>query len=380
MPLKRLVRWLVVLAAGVLLLRVTLGGGERLADPTDTPVLPPDTLQTVADLPYPPGNVAVSRTGRVFFTFHPEGDPQFHLAELVDGKAVPYPDEAMQRARAGAPGFETPLAVRIDQQNRLWVLDYGHYGIGGQPRLFAFDLATNKLIDSYAFPSAVAGMLSMVNDFQVDPKGRKIYIAETSIFRRTPAILIYDVENRTCRRVLDRDASVMPKDVLINAAGRDMTALWGLVTLKIGVDSITLDPAGEWLYYGPVSDSRIYRIRTADLNDESLDAAALGQKVEIYGRKPVSDGISMDAEKNLYFSDIEHSAILQLRPDHKLLTLAKDPLLRWPDGMSFGPDGWLYVTCSALHQIILKRSADRGGHAPYQIVRLRPGPLGIPGH
>ena len=58
--------------------------------------------------------------------------------------------------------------MRIDRQGRLWVLDYADYG-RGQPRLTAFDLETTALVHQYDFPSEVAGFLSMLNDFQVDP-------------------------------------------------------------------------------------------------------------------------------------------------------------------------------------------------------------------
>ena len=372
---------LFLLAVGGLaaLARFTLGGGERLDDRTTNPLLPSSALEVVADLPRPPGNIAVSKGGRVFFTFHPEATPPIHVAELVDGKPVPYPNEEFQKPGAGAEHFQTPLSLRIDRQNRLWVLDHGSYGITGQPRLLAFDLKTNKRIDYYDFPSSIAGMLSMLNDFQVDPEGRRIYIADTSLFGRRPAIIVYDVENRTSRRLLDRHPSVMPKDYLMNAAGRDMT-FFGLVTLKIGIDSIALDKQGKWLYYAPVSDDRMYRIATRDLNDESLAPEALAAKVEIWGRKTLSDGITMDGDDDIYLSDMEHSAILELRPDHKLVTLLKDERLRWPDGFSFGPDGWLYVSCSALHQVILKSRGEIGAYAPYQLFRFKPGPAGVPGH
>ena len=165
----------------------------------------------------------------------------------------------------------------------------------------------------------------------------------------------------------------------MNAAGRDMI-FFGLVTLEIGVDSIALDKQGKWLYFAPVSDGRMFRIAARDLNDESLSPGALGEKVEIWGRKTLSDGITMDLDDDIYLSDMEHSAILELRPDHTLVTLLKDERLRWPDGFSFGPDGWLYVTCSALHQVILRRAARYRAHAPYQIFRFKPGPAGVPGH
>src|SRR5262245_57492698 len=140
-------------------------GGMRLEDRTTDPKLPASALEVVANLDYPPGNIAVSPTGRVFFTLHPNGEPPTKVVELVNGKPVPYPDEASQATR-----FDSPLAVRIDRQGRLWTLDFARYA-RGQPRLLAFDLASNTLVHQYDFPSSVAGFLSMVNDFQVDPRG-----------------------------------------------------------------------------------------------------------------------------------------------------------------------------------------------------------------
>ena len=60
--------------------------------------------------------------------------------------------------------------------------------------------------------------------------------------------------------------------------------------------------------------------------------------------------------------------------------MVKDPSLRWPDGFSFGPDGWLYVTCSALHDVLFVSEQHMRKHAPFQIFRFKPGPLGVPGH
>ncbi|MDX1497910.1 MAG: hypothetical protein R3352_10165, partial [Salinisphaeraceae bacterium] len=100
----------------------------------------------------------------------------------------------------------------------------------------------------------------------------------------------------------------------------------------------------------------------------------------VYAEKTMSDGLSIDIQDNIYISDLEHSAILRLSPDKQLTTLIKDEKLRWPDGFSFGPDGWLYVTCSSLHEVIGRSAANVREHAPYQIYRFKPGPLGYPGH
>jgi sugar lactone lactonase YvrE len=102
--------------------------------------------------------------------------------------------------------------------------------------------------------------------------------------------------------------------------------------------------------------------------------------VERFALKTMSDGIATDLEGNLYLSDLEGSAIVLLQADGRLRTLLKDDRIRWPDGFSFGPDGWLYVTCSALHQVIGLSPEDIRAQAPYQIFRFKPGPAGIAGH
>ena len=380
--MARLVRLIAVFVALLFVvaicLRLVFGGGERLEDRTTAPVLPGSSLEVVADLDDPPGNIAVSRDGRVFVTLHPDGRPTDKVLELVDGKPVPYPSREFQQPAEGKPHFQSILSMRIDRQNRLWTLDYADYG-RGQPRLLAFDLGSGRVVHQHDFPPAVAGLLSMLNDFQVDPEGRFIYIAEASPIRQTPALIVYDTVSGQSRRLLHSHPSVKPQNYVIQAPGRDMI-VFGVYTMRIGVDSIALDRRGEWLYYGPVNGDRLYRIATADLNDASLSAAALAQKVEDFGPKTLSDGLTIDDDDFIYLSDMEHSAILTLGPDRKLTTLLKDPRLRWPDGFSFGPDGWLYVTCSSLQHVLFVSEARMKNNAPYQIFRFKPGRSGLAGH
>jgi sugar lactone lactonase YvrE len=378
--LARIVIGLAALGAAlVLAVWLVFGGGERLPDRTTEPVLGAAALEVVVDLDHPPGNIAVSETGRVFFTLHPDGDPPNKVMELVNGRPVPYPSEQFQHGPVpGRPHFETILSLRIDRKGRLWTLDFARFG-WGQPRLLAFDLATNSLVHQYDFPSDVAGLSSMLNDFQVDPEGRRIYIADTSPIIQRPALIVYDTATRTSRRLLAGHPSVASENYRIQAPGRDMT-LFGIATLRIPVDSIALDTRGEHLYYGPVTGGRLYRVATRHLNDETLAPETLAAAVEEFAAKTLSDGLTMDLDDNIYLSDMEHSAIVRLAPDRTLTTLVKDPRLRWPDGFSFGPDGWLYVTCSALQHVLFVSSAEMRAHAPYQIFRLKPGPRGVPGH
>ncbi len=369
-----------VVAVIVLLVFVRLyfGSGERLEDRTGPPRLGAGVLETVVDLDYPPGNIAVSSSGRVFLTLHPDGKPPIKVVEVIDGKVVPYPSEEFQRRTGDAAFFDTVLALRIDRQNRLWTLDFADFG-RGTPRLLAFDLETDQLVHEYEFPRDIAGLGSMLNDLQISPDGRTVYIAETSPVVHRPALIVYDTTAFTSRRVLHRHRSVVPQNYIIQAPGRDMR-IYGLVVMRIGVDSIALDRNGEWLYYGSVSGDRMYRVRAADLRDPTLDDAALGAKVEDYAAKTLSDGITTDLAGNVYLSDMEHSAVVLLKPDRTLETLIQDPRLRWPDGFSFGPDDWLYVTCSSLHHVLFLDADVMRAHAPYQVYRFKPGEKGISGH
>lgn len=381
--MKRLAR---ILALSVLTvtciaigLRVFLGGGERVADLSTAAALDFDVVEKVADLDYPPGNIAVSAEGRIFVSLHPDGRPPRQVVELVDGEPRPFPDEGFQHPRADKPYFQSVLALRIDRQGRLWVLDFARFG-RGTPRILAFNFETGDLVHQYDFPSPVAGLGSMLNDFQVDAQGRYIYIAETSPVFQDPALIVYDTQTRRSRRLLDGHASVRTEKLYIQVGDRKMMLPGGVLPMRIAVDSIALSRDGRWLYYGAVTGSRMYRLRTADLVDEALSAEDLESRVEAFADKPLTDGLTTDEEGNLYLSDMEHSAVHRMGSDGRIETLVADERLRWPDGFSFGPDGWLYVTCSALQQVLFRSDDEVRRHAPYQVWRLRPGTSAVPGH
>lgn len=374
-----LVTLLVLLCALLGFIKVRYGGGEPgFPDRTGTPLLAESALEVVAELPTPPGNIAVAANGRVFVSLHPEARPRLKIVELVNGAMQPYPNLAFQTGDGEPRFFRDVLSLRIDRQNRLWTLDNGFHGTH-PGRLLAFDLASGTVVHEFVFPRDIAGVGSHLNDFQVSADGRFIYIAEASIFGLTPALIVYDVAQQKARRLLQEHASVMPENHIPVVQGRLMRAL-GVFSIRPGVDSIALSRDGEWLYFAAVNASHMYRVRSADLRNEALSTDELAAKVETFADKTMSDGLSSDDAGNVVISDPEHSAVLLLKPDRTLQTLIKTETLRWPDGFSFGPDGWLYVTGSSLHHVIGKPPSSVVENAPYQVFRFKPGTTGTPGH
>lgn len=376
---KRILKWvlyfiLLIFVSIILLLWALFSGGRPFEDRSTAPLLlvPPETVVTLSE---PPGNIAVSQDGRIFLTIHPESRPnELKVIEIVQGKPKAFPNDATQRDL-----FQAPQGIRIDRQGRLWTIDHAHHG-WGHPRLLAFDLATGELIHRMDFPGEIAPLGSYLQDFAVDPQGKTLYIADVSFVRKRPALIVYDIEAKKARRVLERDPSVMPQDYLIHTRSGPLVRLGGLVAMKVGVDSIALDPQGEWLYYGAMNHGDLFKIRVSDLNDPGLTAVDLSLRKQFVGKKVLSDGITLDAEGNVYLTDVEHGAIARLAPDGNLQTLIRDERVRWPDGFSWGPEGWLYFTDSAIPEIAFRSRGHIKGAGPYYVFRIRPGPAGIPGH
>jgi sugar lactone lactonase YvrE len=345
-----------------------------------SPVMPAEALELVAELPEPPSNVAVSADGRIFFTHHPDAGSAQKVVEWVGGQTVPFPDAAFQEPRDdGQPYFDTPFSVRIDDQQRLWVLDAGANGMR-QARLLSFDLRTRSTVHRWDIPPDIAGLGSTLQDFHVDRDGRYVYIADLSAIRLRPAVIVYDVQTRSARRLLEGQAGVSGTRFVVNVKGQPLIRLGGLVHVNAGINPIALDHHGEWLYFGAISGDRLFRIRTADLRDEQFSAAALAARVEDYGPKNQSDGMTIDSAGNIYLAGVGQGTVDQLTPSRELRTYIRSSRLRWPDGMGFAPDGWVYLADSDFAGILFQSRSHIHANGPYALYRFRAEQKGRVGH
>jgi len=300
---------------------------------------------------------------------HPEARPKGNkLLEHVDGAAVPYPSLRQQSEL-----FNTPLGVAIDRFNRLWVIDHGNHGTG-DAAIIAIDLETGDVLRHQILGDAIAPTGSFLQDLQVSHDGNTIVIADASFWRKSPALIIYDVETGAARRVLENDKSVAAENFKIRTADKTMEFMGGIVALRGGVDGIAM--GRDWLYFGALSGSGLYRIRLRDLIDDSLPAAQLAHRVERFSDKPLSDGMSTGPGGNIFITGIEHNAIFVVTPERELQTLLQSRSIRWPDALSFGPDGYMYVADSALQELILQPAEHIAASGPYRIFRF---PTGIDG-
>jgi sugar lactone lactonase YvrE len=135
-------------------------------------------LEIVATFNGPmPTGVTVSNSGRIFVNFPKWGDNvQYTVAEVKDGKTLPYPNAEINRYKDGDNLSDKLVSVQsvvVDPTgNRLWILDTASIGFGptkfGGPKLLAVDLNTNQVTKKILFPPDVALTTSYVNDVRFD--------------------------------------------------------------------------------------------------------------------------------------------------------------------------------------------------------------------
>jgi sugar lactone lactonase YvrE len=351
--------------------------GPAVADEAPSP----GTLESVAELPINPGNLAVSAAGRVFATVHPFRRAEAQLIEVTgpDGYR-PWPDAAWNGPFGSGPDvLHSPLGVAIDQKGRLWVLDNGRGDPPQTPKLVAFSLADGALAFRYDFPPDTGPPDSFLNDLAVDDERGFVYIADVG-GSHAPALVWVDLDTGRSRRftaaaaLQAEDVDLVVEGRVIGFAGED----GAFAPARIAVNPITLSADGETLYFGAMNGATWYRLPTRLLRAGAADAA-IAAAIERAGPKPVSDGASTDAEGNHYFTDLARNAITVLRADGRLETLVRDPRLSWPDALSFGEPGWLYIAVNQLHRSPALNRGVEGAEPPYRILRVYTGTRGIAG-
>lgn len=331
-----------------------------------------------------PGNIAVSPEGRVFVSLHQFFAPSFRVVEVLsDGSTRPFPSETMAAGHAASPlGLDSVLGIRCDHENNLWMLDNGMRE-KSTPKLVAWNIGEFRLHQVIYFPPTVTHPDSFLNDLAVDRDNGAVYIADPA-GGANAALIVVDLATGLSRRVLEGHESVTPDNAVelsIDGRAIEVKGPTGApVRPRIGVNPIALDSSNEYLYFGPMHGTKLYRIATAPLRDASLPAAELMARVQTYAPRPISDGISIDHDGNIYISDIASNAVGVIKAEDKSYQiLAQSPELSWPDAFSFGPDGLLYGVANQLHRSAPLNGGSNAATPPFLIFTMTPLSAGVVG-
>ena len=330
-------------------------------------------LQAVYQGDVPWTGIAVSDAGRAFVLYpHMAGEFGLRVAEMKDGKPVPYPDAAWNDWRPGQPTAHTFVRVnslRIGPDGLLWVVDTGTPRMGGRilpggPKLVGVDLTTNQVARIIPLDK-VLHAASFVDDVRF--QDNTIYLTDAG----DPALVVLDKATGEGRRVLEHDSSTTDRRPLY-AEGRKMTAPDGQPVL-VHVDQLEVSPDGKYLYFQPVSGP-LSRVETRFLRDPHLSAVELSQQVQPFYSTPTTGGTAIDAAGNLYVTDVDKKQILRITPTGKASTLVQDERLIWADALWIDKLGNLWIPAAQLNRQASLNGGVNAFKPPVYIYKL---PLGV---
>lgn len=335
-----------------------------------------------------PTGVTVSHQGRIFINFPKWGDDvAFTVAEVLNGEAVAYPDEAINQTNPGDPAtaLVSVQSVVVDPSDRLWILDTGSPRFQptkyGGPKLVCVDLSTNRVIKKILFPQDVALPTTYLNDVRFDlRRGSEGMAFITDSAQKGPnGVIVVDLASGdSWRRLHDHPSTKaeMIRTFLPIVEGQPFLEHQpdGSVNqgASMGSDGIAISADGKRLYYCPLGSRKLYSVDTNSLADRTLDDQQVGDTVIGEGdRGGASDGLESDSAGYIYSTNYEHNAILRRLPGRNWETVIHDPRLLWPDTLSLAADGYLYVTANQLHRQARFHNGRDLRRKPYTLFRIR---------
>lgn len=331
--------WLLVLGG------LALPGATAKAGPDG--VFRSDALEVVYQFSLGPAGITAAPDGLWLLSVNQIEKPRTRVVKVTkSGQVEPFPTERMSDA---APGEPLPLdaveGMQLDSEGVVWMLDNGRRS-EFVPKVVAWNYEKRRLqwLCHVGQPATVPG--SFLADLAVDPNYPFVYLSDPANGSNA-ALIVLDRTTGLAKRVLQGHVSVVPDESIPLPGGRsgiESRRLDGSMALPhCGVDPITMDRKGEWLYFAPIRARAVYRIKTEVLRNYDGNADKLAQAVERYADKPPAAAMTIDNKGNIYLGDVESRAIGVIEQDKRQYRiLTSDPRLIWPDGLCFGGDGKLY--------------------------------------
>ena len=335
---------------------------------------PSPTLETVAEFgKHQPIGLGVSQTNRLFVTFpkNPESY-DYGLAEIIAGQRRPYPTAEWNQWDSLNPQnrFINVQALFVDQANALWVLDpaspAGQRAIPEGIKLLKINLQTNQVEKIYRFEDLPRERTGL-NDVQVDSRRQMAYLSDPG----RAAIVVLDLTSGKSRTVLEGNKSTKADpNFVLTIDGNEVRDSRGN-PFRSNVNGIALTHDFRYLYFRPITQTKLFRIETTYLTNPALTPAEIASHVELIGETGVSHGMIADESGNVYLTDSPDKAIRYYTPDRQLKTLVQDNRLLWPDSFGIGSDGYLYVTAAQIHRTKrYNNGQDKVGY-PFRLYRVK---------
>lgn len=325
---------------------------------------------------YRGGGITITPAGRIIVSMHPLDGPKTKVVEVMANgskRAFPTQDWA-DGPEIGKVGLASVIGVHSDSKGVVWILDMGSEN--SPAKMVAWDSVNNKLVKELELTKSSLLANSFLQDFVIDEKRQKIYIADMSFGNFAgaikPAFIVVDLKTGISKRVLEGATELMPedRDIVIEASLLASSTKDGKTNkLRFGLNPIAIDDESNWVYFGAFTGTKIYRIKASSLADTTMSNKNLVDKIEEFGPKNPSDGIAYAPGGGILVTDLENNAI-GLTTKGKYEILIQDKVLSWPDSIVVS-NGWVYVTQDQLHQHPAFSQGLGKAKAPYKLTRFR---------
>jgi sugar lactone lactonase YvrE len=311
--------------------------------------------------------------GRVFVSGPRWTGTQAPAVAVITGKddLTPYPDAAWNDWRPGGDAshaFVDVNAIRLDDKGSLWVVDTGAPEFGGDPlpggaKLVRIELASGKVSRVVPLGPSVALAGSYIDDVRFH--GDFAYLTDAG----RPGIIVANLATGAMRRVLENiPATTARADRAVVVAGQTVMAPDGK-PLRINTDPMEVSPDSAWLYFGTL-EGPWSRIATRWLDDFSAEPAVLVDKVEPWADLPPTGGTAIDANGDLYFSDLATNSLMRRAADGQIGGIVQDDRLHWVDALFIDEQHQIWLPVPQLD----RAAPFHGGQSriawPVQLFRL----------
>lgn len=320
-------------------------------------------LETVAALPMRPGNVAVSKNGRIFATIHALGSKTIQLIEVKSVKDyVSFPSADLQKNGRPATDalLDAPLGLTFDKNDELWVIDMGQDL--GKTRIWHFDIKTGKVKDKIDLPENIAPKGSFIQDIAIDEGNHWAYLADIA----NPGIIAVNLKTKETRRFGGHPA-LQTEDVDMVIDGK--VTYFGGKPARVAINPITLSADRDTLFFGAMNGTTWYSVPAKLFRDGAGDAV-IGKAIQPVGKKPISDGAATADNGYHYFTNLSGHAISRLTPNGELTDIITVKRLLWPDNVAIR-NGYVYISANQLNTTPAFTGAGDEGKPPYYIYRFK---------